>query len=210
MPSGANLPFGCYQVLGNLRLKFGGASQPVQAYSRALDLSSAAATVAYRKDGVRFERTHFVSAADAVFVSRLSADQPGALSFTVALDRPERFETKAVSDRELLMTGTLNDGRGGKGVTYAGRLRVMASGGSVKADGDKLVIEKADEVLLLFAAATDFRGFGGRQLTDPAGATARDLDKAGEEIVRQTANRAASRSREVVPARRLDAAGDRE
>lgn len=177
---GANLPFGCYQVLGNLRLKFGGASQPTQAYSRKLDLSSAAATVLYRKEGVRFERTHFVSAPDAVLVSRFTADQRGAVSFTIALDRPERFETRAVNDAELLMTGTLNNGRGGKGVTYAARLRVMPSGGTVKADGAKLVIEKADEVVLLFAAATDFRGFAGRQLADPIGATASDLDRAGK------------------------------
>ena len=42
-----------------------------------------------------FSREHFVSAPDEVFVSRLTADKPGALSFTVALDRPERFETTA-------------------------------------------------------------------------------------------------------------------
>ena len=76
------------------------------------------------------------------------------------------------------MTGTLNDGRGGKGVTYAGRLRVVARGGSVKAEGNTLVVTAADEVILLFAAATDYRGFAGRQLSDPVAATARDLDKA--------------------------------
>jgi alpha-L-fucosidase 2 len=85
----------------------------------------------------------------------------------------------------LLITGTLNDGRGGKGVTYAGRLRVLAKGGSVKADGNKLVIAKADEVILLFAAATDFRGFAGRQLQDPVGATARDLDQAAKKSFAQ-------------------------
>ena len=31
------------------------------------------------------------------------------------------------------LTGTLNDGRGGKGVTDAGRLRVVVRGGSAKA-----------------------------------------------------------------------------
>jgi len=56
-----------------------------------------------------------------VFVSRLTPDKAGALSFSVELDRPERFETTASAANELLMTGTLNDGRGGKGVTYAAR-----------------------------------------------------------------------------------------
>ncbi|MCX7046049.1 MAG: glycoside hydrolase N-terminal domain-containing protein [Candidatus Sumerlaeota bacterium] len=147
-------------------------------YSRTLDLRSAAAEVVYKKDGVRFERTHFVSAPDEVFVSRLAADKPASLSFLIALDRPERFETKAAGANELLMTGTLNDGRGGKGVTYAARLRVIARGGAVEADGNKLRVAGADEAVLLLTAATDFKGFAGRQLDDPIAATKSDLDKA--------------------------------
>jgi alpha-L-fucosidase 2 len=149
-------------------------------YSRNLDLASALAGITYLKEGVRFQRDYFISAPDEVFVSRLKADKPGSLSFSVSLDRKERFETAAVGDRELLMTGTLNDGRGGKGVSYAGRLRVIARGGSVKADGNRLMVAKADEVLLLFAAATDYKGFAGRQLSDPIAATLADIDKASK------------------------------
>ena len=174
--NGANVPFGCYQTLGNLRLTFGDAQ--ANNYSRKLDLRTAAGDITYEANGVRFGRSHFISAPDQVFVSRLTADHRGSLSFTVALDRQERFQTVAVNDHELLMTGTLNDGRGGKGVSYAGRLRLQSRGGSVKASGNRLVIEKADEVVLLFAAATDFRGFAGRQLSDPVSATLSDLDKA--------------------------------
>ena len=67
------------------------------------------------------------------------------------------------------MTGTLNDGKGGDGLTYVGRLRVV--GGKAKAEGNKLVVSADDEVILLFAAATDYRGFAGRQLSDPLAAT---------------------------------------
>ena len=78
------------------------------------------------------------------------------------LDRPERFETTAPASHELLMTGTLDDGRGGRGVSYAARLRALVRGGRVKADGNTLVVENADEAVLLLAAATDFKGFAGR------------------------------------------------
>jgi alpha-L-fucosidase 2 len=179
--NGANVPFGCYQTLGNLRLAFQNEPEaPDQDYSRVLDIGSGACEISYRKNGVGFERTHFISAPDQVFVSRLSADRPGSLSFTLTLDRPERFQTVAMSDHELLMTGSLNDGHGGKGVSYAARVRVLAKGGTVQGHGNKLVIEKADEVVLLFAAATDFRGFAGRQLTDPVGATLSDLNQAAK------------------------------
>jgi alpha-L-fucosidase 2 len=174
---GANVPFGCYQTLGNLRLQFDAAEVPVEEYSRTLDLRSALAKVVYQQAGVRFTREHFISAPDEVFVSRLTAGQAGALSFIVTMDRPERFETTVAGGNELLMTGTLDDGRGGKGITYAARLRVTARGGLVKVDGNKLSVEKAGEVLLLLAAATDYKGFAGRQLDDPIGATKSDLDK---------------------------------
>jgi len=110
--NGANVPFGCYQTLGDLRLTFA----PAKAgnYLRTLDLSTAAAEVSCEANGVRYRREHFISAPDQVFVSRLTADRPGSLSFTVALARPERYRPSAVNDHELLMTGTLNDGRGGK------------------------------------------------------------------------------------------------
>ena len=182
---GANVPFGCYQVLGNLRLKFqnptpagavgANATTPsVGNYTRTLDLRSGEGIVSYQKNGRALTREHFISAPDEVFVSRLS----GPVSVTLSLDRPERFQTTTVNDNELLMTGTLNDGRGGKGITYAGRLRVVARGGSVKAEGNNLVVTDAEELVLFFAAATDYRGFAGRQLSDPLAATTADLDKA--------------------------------
>jgi len=176
----ANAPFGCYQVLGNLRLKFAPNTNSVENYRRELDLATAAARVTFRRDGVDYTREHFVSAPDEVFVSRFTASKPGMLTFTVALDRPERFTTSASADNELLITGTLNDGLGGKGVTYVARLRVLAKGGQVKAEGNALRISKANEVVLLLAAGTDYRGFAGRQLTNPLAATQKDLNAAAK------------------------------
>jgi len=166
--------FGRYQNLGSLHLTFSGGKGDVREYQRDLDLETALGTIAYKRGETSFSREHFVSAPDQVFVSRLT----GPVSFSVAMDRPERFETTAVGDRELLMTGTLNDGKGGDGLTYAARLRVV--GGSVNTEGNKLVVRTDDEVLLLFAAATDYRGMAGRQLSDPIAATNDDLNKAAK------------------------------
>ena len=149
-------------------------------YVRTLDLSTALAKVAYKEAGVRFTREHFISAPDEVFVSRLTADKPGALSFGVAMDRSERYQTIANANNELLMNGTLEDGRGGRGVSYAARLRILARGGSVRVEGNRLAVNGADEAVLLLAAATDFKGFAGRQLSDPVGTTANDLNEAAK------------------------------
>ena len=150
----------------------------VSDYTRTLDLATGLASVAYTRNGTRFERTHFVSAPDQIFVTHLTANQPGALSFTVSLDRKERFETRAPTGNELLMTGTLDDGCGGKGVSYATRLRVEAQGGAVRAEGDKLVVEQATDVYLYLTAETDYQGFGSRKVGATVAATLDDLTAA--------------------------------
>ena len=172
-------PFGRYQTLGNLRLNFSGNTEPVKNYMRKLDLTTGLGTVSYTRGTTSFTREHFVSAPDEVFVSRLT----GPVSFTVSMDRAERFETTTVGDRELLMTGHLNDGFDQDGLQVVGRLRVV--GGRVKAEDNQLVVTTDDEVLLLFAAATDYRGIAGRQLSDPLAATTADLDKAEKKTFTQ-------------------------
>ncbi len=173
---GANVQFGCYQTLGNLRIRMEPAG--ATAYRRTLDLGNATAGVAYESGGVEFRRSHFLSAPDEVFISRFTASKPGAISFVVNLDRPERATTSLVGNDQLLMTGTLNNGLGGEGVSYAARVRVVARGGSVSADGQSLRVKDADEVLVYAAAATNFQGFAGRQSADPLAATESDLKKA--------------------------------
>jgi len=171
--------FGRYQTLGKLHLEFDDTAGAVTDYRRVLDLESGLGRVSYQRGKSSYTREHFVSKTDEVFVSRLT----GPVSFTVDLDRAERFVTTAVGDRELLMTGTLNDGKGGDGLTYVGRLRVV--GGKAKAEGNKLVVSADDEVILLFAAATDYRGFAGRQLSDPLAATSADLDQVEDKTFAQ-------------------------
>ena len=179
---GANVPYGCYQVLGDLHLGFHDAGGGVVSnYRRALDLSQAIARMSYEKDGVTFVREAFVSAPDQAVVVRLTASQPGQIAFDLGMDRPERFETVPVGTGGLLMTGQLNDGEnggGGGGVRYAARVQVLNRGGSVTARGNTLRVESADEVLLLVVAATDMQSFAGRNISDPIPVSAADLTSA--------------------------------
>ena len=65
--SGANVPFGCYQTLGDLWLDFGKDSG-FDLYRRELDLDRGVITVSYRQDGVTFTREIFASYPDRVLV----------------------------------------------------------------------------------------------------------------------------------------------
>lgn len=149
------MPFGCFQTLGDLWIDFDRKGAYTD-YRRELNLEDATATVAYRQHGVNFKREMFVSYPHQVMVIRLSADKLRQLSFTCRLTRPERFSTRAEKN-QLIMEGALSDGKGGEGLRYMVRLKALAKGGEVRCDNSVLRVEKADEVLLLLAASTDYR-----------------------------------------------------
>jgi alpha-L-fucosidase 2 len=177
---GANVPYGCHQMLGNLRLRFvqPGADVPATDYRRELDLADAVVHVSYEQGGVRFTREAFVSAPDEVIVLRLTADRPGSLSFDARLDRPERAVTAIAGDDGLRMTGQLNNGTDGKGVRFAAFVRALARGGAVHVRDGVLQVRGADEVVLLVTAATDIHTFAGRRSDDSAGMAGDDLARA--------------------------------
>ncbi len=179
----ANLPYGSYQMLANLRLVFRGAGAgEVKNYRRELDLATATARVRYERDGVACEREGFVSAPDEVFVYRLKTDRAGGLNFDVALDRPERASVGARGADELVLRGALPDGRGGEGVQFAAVLRVLVRGGRVDASGAGLRVSDADEVMLLVGGTTDIgnRSFAGRKTEDVERTARADVARAAE------------------------------
>jgi alpha-L-fucosidase 2 len=179
-PGSGGGAYGCYQVLGNLHLTFLGSdtNAPVTQYRRELGLTEAGTRLQFSRGGVAYTREMFVSAPDEVMVLRLSADRSGQISFETTLDRPERFETQAEADNGLLMTGQLDNGVDGKGVRYAARVRVLHRGGQASVHGKVLRVTKADQVVLLITAATDYQGFAGRQTKDPTALSLKEMDRA--------------------------------
>ena len=196
---GANAPYGSYQTLGNLRLKFHYPAPPTSTqskiensdtnispatdYRRELDLATAITRITYRLGEITYTREMFVSAADEVIVVRLTADQPGALNFDVSLDRPERFTTTSEGPDRLLMTGQLLDGKDSAdapptGVRYAARLRALLPSGELSATATTLQIRDATQVVLLLTAITDIRSFANRRDDAPATAANDDLTRA--------------------------------
>ena len=148
-----------YQTVGDLKLNFPEHNK-VAHYRRALDLDTAIATTTFEADGVGFTREMFSSAPDGVLVARLSADKPGQVSFSVALDSPQNVTRRIENGNTLVVEGTPNDYRGIKSVLKFGcRVRVMAQGGTLKADGDTLVLQGADSALLLLDIDTNYKNY---------------------------------------------------
>lgn len=152
--NGANTQFGCFQTLGDLWIDFDN-KKPYTDYRRELDLGTATAKISYKQDGVRYNREVFVSATDQVMVIRLTADRDGKMSFTCRMNRPERYSTRT-NNGQLIMSGSLSDGKGGDGLHYMVRLCAVAKGGETACSDSMLIIKEANEVMLLLAASTDY------------------------------------------------------
>jgi alpha-L-fucosidase 2 len=146
--------YGCFQTAGDLWLDFHNKGE-YSHYYRDLNLGTAIATVSYTQGGVNFHREIFTSCPDQVLVMRLTANKKGSLSFDCKLNRPDRYKTIA-QDGELIMSGALNDGKGGDGLHYMTRLKAVNKGGEISFKDSILTVEKADEVILYLSTSTDY------------------------------------------------------
>lgn len=183
--------FQCYLPMGELDLDFGEAAA-VEGYRRDLDLSEGVTRVRYRIGDATYTREAFASHPDRAIVLRLACDQPGRLNFTVGLSSPLHFKTQATGST-VVLTGRCpkfldaytgkpteyDDSPDGQGMRFDVRARLVAEGGEVRTEGDRLRVRDADSVLLVLAAATSYNGFDkspSREGKDPAAACRGDLE----------------------------------
>ena len=169
----ASVPFGCYQVLGDLKIDFdygGGYDQPVSNlpythYSRSLDLKKALASCTFELNGVHYTRAYFCSFAGDVDVIRLSADQKGKINCKVTLSRQQKATVRA--DAQVVkMEGQLDNGTDGHGMRYQAKVRAVPEGGVVRSNGRALEIEGANSVVLFVSAGTDYESADFKHITD--------------------------------------------
>ena len=178
-----------YQTVGDLALTFPEV-QSVENYRRELDLATATAHVSYSSGGVTFSRELFASAPDQVIVVRLTASRPGSVSFETRMETAQRATVEAAAGGDLVMrgvngdgVGTTADGRPMSGaLQFEARVRVLTTGGSLRASGNAVVVRNADAVTLLIAAATSYRTYEDVG-ADPAARVAAALDPASRKDV---------------------------
>ena len=145
-----------YQTVGSLRLRFPGHENP-SAYYRDLDIDNAVATVSYSVDGVDYRREAFTSFTDDVSVVRLTASEPGAVTFSASFSSPMKRHDVSRQGKTLVLTTYGGDHEGIKGAVKAEtRLEIVADGGRITAAGDSLTLTGADAATLYISTATNF------------------------------------------------------
>lgn len=159
-----------YQTLGNLRIDMPGPAAAGD-YRRDLDIDSGIAGVRFRAGDALFAREIFASAPDQVIVVRLTADKPGRINLGVTMDREKSAVAEVAGADRVVLRGRcdLADarvtpeeakllGEANWGVKFQATVRVRAEGGRTKPEGSRVVVENADAVTLILAAATSYGG----------------------------------------------------
>ena len=144
-----------YQPFGDLHFHLIGITN-VTDYRRELDLGSALATVKYRANGVNYKRDAFASYPGQVIVIHFSAETPGSINFTLAMDSPQPdSKTTGIASDTLALTGQVETG----GLRFESRVKVINYGGELTCSGNTLTVKNADAATIILAAATSFKNF---------------------------------------------------
>ena len=140
-----------YQPVGDLWLQFD-ENAKVTDYRRELDLGTAVARVSYRIGDAKFTREVFATAVDRVIVVRLNCDKPGMVSFSAAMDSPQKSQTETPAPDKMVLKGRCD---GGKGMGFRAQLLVMPEGGKMCTTHDSMSVEGANAATILLTAKTD-------------------------------------------------------
>lgn len=137
---------------------------PVSDYRRSLNLNDAIAHVSYEYEGVNYKREAFMSYPDNVLVVRLTADEAGALSFTV---RPEiaYLNAKDGDGRTGTVTAegdviTLKGHMPFFNINFEGQVKVLHEGGTLTSEttkhGASISVEGANAATIVMAADSNY------------------------------------------------------
>jgi len=158
-----------YQPLGNIYMELSRDSGDVTDYRRELNLRNGIARVSYKINGTEYVREYLLSAEDDVLAIHLYSSEPGSISGKIDITRWKDTEINTAGNNQLIMDGQIIDlenppddpnpggsGPGGAHMKFAGKMMVRNTEGSVSAGDTSIMVDQADEMTILFTAATDY------------------------------------------------------
>ncbi|MDO1511655.1 glycoside hydrolase family 95 protein [Maribacter confluentis] len=149
-----------FQPVGNLELSFSNHNE-YEDYYRELDISNAISKTSYALDGVNYTREAFVSLADRVLVIKISADQPGKISFTANFSSPHldpKIEIQENSQLSLWGKTSSHEGVEGK-VEFNALAKIKINKGTAIQANSSIEVKNADDVIIMVSIATNFKSY---------------------------------------------------
>jgi alpha-L-fucosidase 2 len=143
-----------YQAFGDLLIEMPDGA--ITGYRRWLDLDTGIARVEYTQGGVTFRREVFASYPANAIVVRLTASQPGGLTFQASLKSAHpHSQIASLMTGELSMTGRVAE----SAIRFEARLRAAVHGGTQQMHDGQLAVSGADFATLILTGATNFNNY---------------------------------------------------
>ncbi len=157
--NGKDAPYGSFQMLGNMNIKYiypeNVREQEAENYQRRLSLDNAVASTIYNKGDIKYKREYFASHNADVLAINLTANKKKSISFEIDLNRPERANI-SIDNNIITLEGQLNDGHNtDKGVKFITKIEIINKGGSLTSNDNSLIINDANEALILVSTSTN-------------------------------------------------------
>ncbi|MCH8686205.1 glycoside hydrolase family 95 protein [Pedomonas mirosovicensis] len=168
-----------YQALGDLFIELVGAEgQPVTDYRRELDIDAAVATTRFVAGGVAYERRVVASPKDQVIAVEIRSEGDRPFDLALSMTSPQKAASVAVERADTLVLSGRNNGEHGieGALRFEGRVRVLAPGAALNAEGGRVRVKGARSVTILVAMATSYRRFDDVS-GDPAAITRAQIEK---------------------------------
>jgi len=151
-----------YQPMGRLNVLMDGHElSKATGYNRSLSMDSALVNVDYQIAGVNYSRRIFASYPEQVIVLRYTADKKGKISFSTWFTSLQNSAQMRIENDEIIMEGTTISEKPNEVILppqmkWQSKLKIIPEGGTLTADGDKLILQNADAVTLILAGATNW------------------------------------------------------
>jgi len=149
------------------------------AYYRDLNLENAVAHTQFTVNGIKYSREVFTSAPDHIMIVRITASKKGALTLDISAKSLLKYTLSGKGNNEIVLAGkapsnvnptyynpegkeavTYGDTTGCNGMRFQYRVHAEHTDGTAGvANGGKIHIRNASEVVLFIAAATSFNGY---------------------------------------------------
>jgi alpha-L-fucosidase 2 len=158
--SGDFTGFGYFSTVGKLLVNFSNHSGEIKDYVRALDIANSLGNVSYQLDGTNYRREYFCSYPDKVLVCLFSSDKKGKISFDVDHRLVHGYDDLKYNihekTHEIIFSGKLKI----NGLGFCIRIALIPEGGAVAFKDNKLRVNGADKVTLVYAIDTEYKAGG--------------------------------------------------
>lgn len=156
--NGANVPFGCYQVLGDLLLQYQLPSSSITDYTRSLDLTTATAQTSFLAGTTKIQRNYYTSFDKNVGVIQLNQNGNARQTVGISFERKENIDRYTLLDDGISVEGSLPDGKGGKNLRFVALLKVQGKNLRVDNKDQVLEVSATGNLSIYLTATTSYYG----------------------------------------------------